>query len=124
MTLDDLLKSLTEDERDYIAAVDYGNDVAEHREALDVVISRGGTVDMAKQYWFPYEVIELCKNSLKDGHERECVACLGIVFKNILDGTDKSNDIDDILDHLAPELPKLSTELRSLIDGMIPSQEA
>ena len=43
MTLDQLLNSLTPEERDYIAHRDYGNDAVRHRAQLDMVIERGGT---------------------------------------------------------------------------------
>ena len=119
MTFDQLLNSLTESERDYIAGLDYGNDAERHRKELDIVIRRGGAIDMAKQYWFPYEVIELCKNHLDDGHEREYAACIGIVFKNMLDGTDLSNDIDQVLDCITPQIPFLTTELQFLVNEFI-----
>ena len=110
MSLEELLNSLSGVERGYIANRDYGNDAEKHREQLDIVIQREGAVDMAAQYWFPYEVIELCKNHLEEGHEREFASCLGIVFKNMLEGNDKANDIDFILDCITPQIPKLPLE--------------
>src|SRR5436189_3725954 len=98
MTLPQLLTSLSDAERDYIAITDYGNDAEKHREQLNVVIDRGGAVDMKKQYWFPYEVIQLRKNHLEAGHEREFAACAGIVLKNIVDGSDRFDDAATILD--------------------------
>ena len=59
MTLLHLLESLTEDEREFIAQQNYGTEVARHREELDLVIQNGGMIDREKQYWYPYEVIEL-----------------------------------------------------------------
>ena len=119
MTIEQLLNSLDEEERDYIANRDYGNDAEKHREQLDAVIQRGGAIDMATQYWFPYEVIELCKNQLEDGHEREFAACAGIVFKSMLEGIDKSSDIDWILDCITPQIPRLPTELQSFVNQYI-----
>jgi hypothetical protein len=115
MTLAQLLVSLSEAERDYIANRDYGNDAPRHRKELDAVIARDGAIDMASQYWFPYEVIELCRNHLEAGHEREFAACAGIVLKNILDGTDKSNDPEMMIDLIGPEMLRLPTELRTLL---------
>ncbi len=118
MTLAELLTSLTSRERDYIASRDYGNDARKHREALDIVIERGGAVNMATEYWFPYEVIELCKNQLEDGHEREFAACAGIVLKNMLDGSDKSTDIEPLAEVAAPEIGKLPNELQLLLNSL------
>ena len=118
MTLAELLTSLTEAERNYIAQRDYGNDAQKHREQLDVVIERGGAIDLATQYWFPYEVIELCRNHLEDGHEREFAACAAIVLKNILDGSDKSNDIDWMVENVAPEIRRLPHELQLLLNEL------
>lgn len=118
MTLAQLLTSLTEAERDYIAQRDYGNDAQKHREQLDIVIERGGAVDCATQYWFPYEVIELCRNHLEDGHEREFAACAAIILKNVLDGSDKSNDIEWMVEHVAPEIGRLPLELRPVLSEL------
>ena len=38
MNLAELLISLTDDERNFISGLDHGDDQAEHREQLDVVI--------------------------------------------------------------------------------------
>ncbi len=119
MTLPELLTSLTGAERDYIAMTDYGNDVEKHREQLDIVIERGGAVDMDTQYWFPYEVIDLRKYQMEEGHEREFVACAGLVLKNILDGSDKSNDVETILDCTAPYMENLPTELQCLLNELL-----
>ena len=118
MTLAELLTSLTEAERDYIATRDYGIDAAKHREQLEIVIARGGAIDMPTQYWFPYEVIELCKNHLDDGHEREFAACVGLVLKNVLDGNDKSTDIEAMLDCTAAHMAKMPAELQCLLDAL------
>jgi hypothetical protein len=118
MTLADLLTSLSGDERDFIAMADYGRDAVKHREQLDIVIACGGEVDLKTQYWFPYEVVELRKWQMEEGHEREFAACAGIVLKNILDGSDKSNDVETIMDYTAPFMEKLPTELQSLLNEL------
>ncbi|NRB76275.1 MAG: hypothetical protein HRU46_18090 [Verrucomicrobiales bacterium] len=92
MKLEEFLKSLTDAERDFIAALDYGNDLEKHRQEIDLVIERQGQVNFEKQLWYPYEVIELGKNWLQEGHEREFVACAGIVLQNITAGADNMND--------------------------------
>jgi hypothetical protein len=119
MNFEELLNSLSGDERSYIANRDYGNDEEKHRDQLDIVIQRGGAVDMATQYWFPYEVIELCKNDLEEGHEREFTSCVGIILKNMLDDNDKANDIDFVLDCITPQIPKLPPELTFLVNQFI-----
>ncbi len=116
MNLDGLLKSLTDEERDFIASLDYGNDADRHRSALDDVISNGGVVDFkSKGYWYPYEVIELGKNWLQSGHEREYAACLGIVFSNLERGADQSNDLEWIIENQADSVSQLPLELKDMI---------
>src|SRR5712671_4333200 len=119
MSIEELLNSLNEDERNYIASRDYGNDAERHRAELDIVIGHGGAIDMATQYWFPYEVIELCKNHFEEGHEREFASCTGIVFKNMLEGIDKASDIDSIQNCITPQISKLPSELQSFLNQFI-----
>lgn len=118
MTLPQLLASLSDVARDYIASRDYGNDAAKQREQLDIVIEQAGSIDMPTQSWFPYEVVELCKNQFEFGHEREFAACMAIILKNILDGRDKSTDVEAMLEHVAPEMGKLPPELQLLLNGL------
>jgi hypothetical protein len=112
MTIPSLLPSLTEAELDFIANLDYGSDRERHLAALRKVIARGGNVRMEEEIWHPYEVIELGKNDLKPGHEREFAACLIIVFLNILSGTDKMNDVFAILDAQKENTASLPASLR------------
>jgi hypothetical protein len=119
MKLEDLLTSLTDAQRDYIAALDYGQDVAQHRSALDAVIAAAGVVDFAALgHWYPYEVIELGKNVLSPDHKNEYAACMGIVLKNMLLGGDQTNEIDWIMD-LTPNIEQLPAELRNMLNPMI-----
>ncbi|MFM2242060.1 MAG: hypothetical protein RLZ97_915, partial [Verrucomicrobiota bacterium] len=88
--------------------------------ALDAVIERGGDVDFATQgVWYPYEVIELGKNCLKEGHEREFAACPGVVLHNIETGRDLHNDLDHILTQQSESVQQLPSELRALMDSLI-----
>jgi hypothetical protein len=73
----------------------------------------------AQGYWFPYEVIELGKNGLQQGHEREFAACLGIVLRNIETGRDLHNDLDHILTQQSESVQQLPSELRALMDSLI-----
>jgi len=120
MILNALLESLTEEERDFIAALDYGNDADQHRSALDDVIADGGIVDFElKGYWYPYEVIELGKNWLQSGHEREYAACLGIVLKNMERGADQSNDVEWIIENEADSISQLPADLNAMITALV-----
>lgn len=120
MTLSDLLESLSGPERDFIAGLDYGRDFTTHCAALDIVIRQGGALDFDTQgYWYPYEVIELGKNWLQEGHEREYAACLGTVLLNIGAGRDLANDVESIVERHHDSGRRLPEELRQLIDSMI-----
>lgn len=119
MTLAELLESLTLDERDFIANLDHGDDHDEHRRQLDVVIENQGTIDADLQLWYPYAVVEMGKNMLHPGHEREFAACVGIVLHNVLQGTDKMNNVAQVTASLAPQISTLPDELRQLIDGFV-----
>ena len=120
MTLPQLLSSLTDAERNFIAGLDYGVDIKTHRAALDEVIERQGEINFdAQGFWYPYEVIELGKNWLLEGHEREYAACLGIVLRNIELDRNRSNDVEYILEHIYNFVRALPPELREMIDLQI-----
>ena len=100
--------------------LDYGADRGTHRAALDAVIERQGEVDFDTQgFWYPYEVIELGKNWLQEGHEREYAACMGIVLRNIEAGRDRSNDLEDILAQHYDSIRALPHDLHEMIDLQI-----
>jgi hypothetical protein len=120
MNLSQLLHSLSDSERDFIAGLDYGNDREAHRAAFDIVIDQAGNVDFDVQgCWYPYEVIELGKNWLQEGHEREFAACMGIVLRNIEIGRDRMNDLEDILAQHYDSIRQLPTGLREVLDSLI-----
>lgn len=120
MTLSQLLHSLSDAERDFIAGLDYGADSAMHRLALDAVIERQGDVDFeAHGHWYPYEVIELGKNWLQQGHEREYSACMGIVLRNIEAGRDRSNDPKNIIEQFHDTIQALPHDLREMINSQL-----
>jgi hypothetical protein len=113
--LADFLASLSEAERDYIANLDYEREVDEHRRQLDIVIAKGGAVDLENQLWYPYEVIDLGKHCLFKGHEREFVACNGIVLLNLSRGNDRSNDVEWVLLNFLTYRPVLDQKLAEMI---------
>ena len=121
MILADYIRTLNEEERDFIANLDYGYDFSRHRMELDSVIENSGDVDFSNQIWFPYEVIELGKNGLHDGHEREFAACAGIVMHNIITGADQMNDLDIGLGVVIEHLNKLDDNLRLVLDPLLDS---
>ena len=118
MTTSELLHSLTEAELGFIARLDYGADWERHIAGLRSVVARGGEVRMADEYWYPYEVIELGKNDLKHGHEREFAACLAIVLSNILSAADEMNDASGILERVNANVSALPPTLRDLITSL------
>jgi hypothetical protein len=115
MTTDDLLASLTEEEIRFISSRDYGADSDRHYAALNNVLARGGRIRAKDEYWFPYEAIELGKNALEPGHDREFAACIVIVLENILSGDDTWNDADYILETQKDAIDSLPSDLRNLI---------
>jgi hypothetical protein len=120
MTLTSLLESLTNDERDFIAGLDYGCCSELHRSALDDVFSSGGLVDFnLAGTWYSYEVIELGKNWLQEGYEREYAACLGIFLKNIESGADELNELEWIVENQSDSISRLPDELKNMISALI-----
>lgn len=113
--LDELLKSLTESELRFIAGQDYGIDTETHLAALKVVIAEQGGVIDATQYWFPYEVIELCARVLTPGHEREFAACTWLVIRAVAAGVDKSTTLGDKFDDRRSDYDALPPPLRDAI---------
>ena len=116
MTLQELLQSLTDSERDFIAQLDYGQAPGTHRKALDAVIANGGVVDCDRHgVWFPLEVIELGANELHPGHKRAYAACVGLVLMNGFVG----DEAERIVDHQMEAIEALPADLRGLIEELI-----
>jgi len=106
-----LWKTLSEDELKFIAGRDYGVEVERHLEALKkVVFDQDGYLGEG-QYWFPYEVIELCSYSLEPGHAREFVACTLLVIRNVVGGYDRTHDLSEMFDNHATFYAELPPEL-------------
>ena len=119
MNLVELLESLTDEERNFIANLDHGDDQEEHRKQLDVVIENKGAVDSDSQLWYPYSVIEIGKNMLQPGHEREFAACVGIILHNVIEGSDKMNNVAQIITMFAHQISTLADDLREMINGFV-----
>ena len=119
MNLAELLISLTDDERNFISGLDHGDDQAEHREQLDVVIEKQGRIDAEDQLWYPYSVIEIGKNVHHAGHDREFAACVGIVLHNVLEGSDKINNVAQIIATFSHQIASLPEDLKDMINGFV-----
>ncbi len=116
MRFKEFLATVTEEERDFVARLDYRQDHAAHRKALDQAITNGGFVDTVSQgVWFPLEVLELGKNALQSGHEREFVLCAGIVLQTAQTG----DEAEDLVENHADEIRRLPEDLRSMLEAMI-----
>ncbi len=113
--LDELLRSLTPSELRYIAESDYGVDVELHLEAIKKLVADPEHRLAEGDYWFPYEVIELCSHSLKAGHEREFVACTLLVLHAVSSGYDTSTDLELKLEDRAQDYDILLPHLREAI---------
>jgi hypothetical protein len=112
----DFLATVTDEERDFVAGLDHGQDRAGHRKALDVAIANGGVVDTATQgVWFPMEVVELGRNALSKGHEREYALCVGIVLQTGRIG----DEIDDMVENHAADIAALPESLKLMLQEMI-----
>ena len=121
MTPQEYLLSLTDDERNFIANLDYNRDIPKHRKELDLVINNGGSIKGIEQHWYPYEVIELGKNYLEPSHEREFTACAIIVLLNIISGEDACNDLDIGIDTIVDNLVNLKPVHKQLIEPLLDS---
>ena len=115
------LLSLTDAERDFIANLDYNQDISKHRKELDLVINNGGSIKGIEQHWYPYEVIELGKNYLDKDHEREFTACAIIVLLNIISGEDQCNDLDIGIDTIVDNFVRLKPIHQQLIEPLLDS---
>ena len=110
--LSPLIKSVSESELLYIAALDYGQDSRQQLESLRVVIFGQDGSLREGQIWHPYEVIELGANALKSGHEREFAICTLLVIQAVIDGFDSSTDLTVKFNDRAHDYDSLPPMLR------------
>lgn len=119
MNLPDFLASLTNEEKEFISGLDYHDRQEEHRKALDELIRRNGNMNPETDLWCPYEVIELGKNWLQEGHEREFVACAAIVLHNIIEGIDKMNNVEINMSVVMEHFDELKVEHQELLKPLL-----
>lgn len=110
-----LIASITDEELEFIAALDYGQDVHRHRTALADLIFKQSCELLPTQYWFPYEVIELGAHHLDPLHPREFAICTLLVIQAVRIGFDKSTDLDDKFSDRAADYDALPPELSSIV---------
>ncbi|WP_372573212.1 hypothetical protein [Ruegeria jejuensis] len=80
-----LAKSLTEEEREWIANADYGEDVKTHLRALNELLETGDCIYPPGETWFPAEVVELVSH----GDENPgFVGCTALVLINAIADND------------------------------------
>lgn len=114
-----LIKSISESELEFISKADYGQESQRHIEELKKLIFEQNGIVNADQSWFPYEVIELSRWSLKEGHEREFAISNVIIALSILGGTDTTNSVEYMFDRLSNEYERLPLELRNVVVNVL-----
>ncbi len=113
--MNSLIKTITEEELKFISSADYNQDSLKHYKALkEVIFVQDGIVNN-EQSWFPYEVIELSSNSLKENHQREFVICTLLIILNVKVGADTVNDLDSKFNSFSGEYEKLSNKYSEII---------
>lgn len=93
----EFIKTISEEELDFIAKSDYGQEVERHKTALKKLIFEQNGVVQQEQFWYPYEVVELCKNVCQKGHTREFLICHMIIAISIIEGSDGSNEPESMM---------------------------
>lgn len=113
--LDELLKSLTDDELEFIASRDYGIDADLHVTELKKLVASQGALPAEGQHWYPYEVIELGAHRLVPGHEREFAVCTLLVLRAVDAGFDTSTLLEMKLEDRAADYRALQAPLGDVI---------
>ena len=98
------VKSITDEEMQFISKLDYGVDADVYLTSLrKVIFEQDGILDgtpahnciiKCTQFTYPYEVIELGSHVLEKGHEREFAICTLIIIMNVYKKTDGSTDLN------------------------------
>jgi hypothetical protein len=114
-----LIKSISDSEIDFICHADYGHDVSVHKIALRKLIFENHCVVGRDEYWYPWEVVELARWELKEGHEREFAICNALIAVAVINGSDRNNSIDYMLETLSIEYDKLPTELKQIVTEVL-----
>jgi len=91
----EFIATVSEPELRFIASCDYGQDQEKHFLALHELIFKRKGAFTEDDVWFPYEVIELCANSIRGGHERAFAISALLVVHAVESGFDTWTDISD-----------------------------
>lgn len=86
-----LAKSLTKEEREWIAQADYGEDARRHLRALNELLETNDSVYPSGENWFPAEVVELVSHGNKNPGFAGCTA---IVLINAIADNDSQANAD------------------------------
>ena len=105
----DFIQSISENEIEYIANLDYGQDNEKHKVALKNLIFNQVCKSLPEQHWFPMEVIELGSYSLSKGHEKEYTICTLLLLMNVPD------DINNLFESQSKTYDLLPNKYRDLI---------
>lgn len=113
--IDELLKSLTDDELEFIASRDYGIDADLHLAELRKLVASQGGLLTEGQHWYPYEVIELGAHRWVHGHDREFAVCTLLVVRAVDSGFDMSTSLEMKLEDRAADYQALQARLGDVI---------
>lgn len=86
-----LAKSLTEEERKWIAQADYGENVKRHLSALNELLETDNCIYPTGEAWFPAEVVELVSH---DSRNPGFVGCTAITLINAIADNDSQGNAD------------------------------
>lgn len=86
-----LAKSLTVEEREWIAHADYGEDVKKHLRALNELLETNDCIYPSGENWFPAEVVELVSHGSKNPG---FVGCTAIMLINAIADNDFQANAD------------------------------
>tara|TARA_B100001989_G_scaffold250817_1_gene228680 strand:- start:3333 stop:3701 length:369 start_codon:yes stop_codon:yes gene_type:complete len=111
----DFIQTITDEELEFISMLDYGEEASSHLKELKSLIFKQNGIRTEKQYWHPYEVIELGSYALKKGHEREFVTCILIRILNVKEGADGTSDLEHLFKIFSENCDKIPPELSKML---------
>lgn len=110
-----LADSLTEAQLRFIATRDYGIDEEKHLTALRELLGPQRCRLGSEQFWYPYEVVELCAHDLTPGHECEFTLCTLLVLDAVHAGVDTASDPRMKFENCAASYDALPSSMRDAI---------
>lgn len=113
--LNELIQRIPESELRWIAHLDYGLNADKHLAALKQVLKEQRGSLVGDQSWFPYEVIQLGRTRLQEGHEEAFALCVLLVLRAVREGFDQWTGLHHWLPNCAGDFDRLSPDLRDAI---------